>query len=128
MKRRSKAGGGAPNARGRKTATLKRRKVSNDAVRRSSSAAAAEGQVARLRRELNDARDQQTATGGVLKVISHSRLRSAGRARYTCQNLRSGWRPFRLGCENTKPPPVGDSDNRLPGCMRELIAPSNTRA
>jgi hypothetical protein len=69
MKKRSKAGGGAPKARGRKTATLKRRKVSNEAERGSSSAAGADGQVARLSRELNEAR---TATGDVLKVISRS--------------------------------------------------------
>jgi GAF domain-containing protein len=72
MKSRVGAGGVASKARGRKAAKLKRRKVSDDAARRSSSAAGAEGQVARLSRELNEAREQQTATSEVLRVISGS--------------------------------------------------------
>ncbi len=72
MKRRSSASGVASKAGGRKTAKLKRRKVFNEAARRSSSSAGAEGQVARLSRELKEAREQQTATANVLKVVSHS--------------------------------------------------------
>jgi GAF domain-containing protein len=57
MKRRSKAGGKAFNARGHKASTTKRRAASK---------------TARLTRELSDAREQQAATSEVLTAISRS--------------------------------------------------------
>jgi predicted nucleic acid-binding Zn-ribbon protein len=66
MRRRSRASSKTAKARSRKAKTLK-------AVRRTnSSVATRETEVARLRRELDDAREQQSATADVLKVISHS--------------------------------------------------------
>ena len=64
MKRRSRAGGEPIKARRRKTATLKRSTAPKDGRRRSSSAATHETEVARLTRELNEAREQQTASSG----------------------------------------------------------------
>ena len=59
-------------AQRRKTAARKSR-IAPKAVRpRSSSAAREETKVARLTRELNEARQQQRATADVLKVISRS--------------------------------------------------------
>src|SRR6516162_6996770 len=67
MRRRSRASSKLAKARGRKAKALK-------AVRRSSSSASGqETEVARLTRELDDAQEQQTATGEVLKIISASR-------------------------------------------------------
>jgi GAF domain-containing protein len=66
MRRRSRACSKLANARSRKAKTLK-------AVRHSSSSASAqETEVAQLRRELHETREQQTATADVLKVISRS--------------------------------------------------------
>jgi GAF domain-containing protein len=66
MRRRSRASSKPANARSHKAKTLK-------AARRSSpSIAGRETEVARLRRELHEAQEQQTATADVLKVISHS--------------------------------------------------------
>jgi signal transduction histidine kinase/putative methionine-R-sulfoxide reductase with GAF domain len=66
MRRRSKASSKLANARSRKAKTLK-------AVRHSSSSASGqETEVAQLRRELHETREQQTATADVLKVISRS--------------------------------------------------------
>jgi hypothetical protein len=72
MKRRSRAGGPASKARGRKTVKLKRRNVPREVARRNSSAASHKGDFARLSGELNEAREQQAATASVLKAISHS--------------------------------------------------------
>ena len=63
MRRRDKAGGKAAKTRRHKTFTARRR---------GSSAAVQETEVAQLTRELEEAREQQTATSEVLKVISSS--------------------------------------------------------
>ena len=66
MRRRSTASNKLANARSRKAKTPK-------AVRRSSSSASdQESDGVRLRHELDDAREQQTATAEVLKIISAS--------------------------------------------------------
>ena len=69
MKRRSRAGGKASKAQGREALKTKRRDVSKNA---SSSAPIQNAEVARLTRELNEAREQQAATSEVLKAISRS--------------------------------------------------------
>jgi GAF domain-containing protein len=70
MRRRDKAGGKAVKTQRRKT--LKRRYAPKAAYSRSSIAASKETNVARLARERDEAREQQTATADVLKVISRS--------------------------------------------------------
>ena len=67
MKRRSKSSGEPAKARRPKAAKLKRTAAPKVASR---SRAAAQGEVALLARELNEAREQQTATAGVLRMIS----------------------------------------------------------
>jgi len=70
MKRRSGSGGVTSKARGRKTAKPKRRNLPNEGARRRSSPASHEADLAQISRELNEAREQQTATSEVLQVIS----------------------------------------------------------
>jgi hypothetical protein len=65
MRRRSRASSKLAKARSRKAKTLK-------AARRSSSFAGQETEVARLRCELDDARQQQAATTDVLRIVSAS--------------------------------------------------------
>ena len=69
MKRRSKAGGKASKARGREALKTKRRDASKNAP---SSASIQGAEVVRLTGELNEAREQETATSQVLHVISSS--------------------------------------------------------
>jgi signal transduction histidine kinase len=69
---RSKAGRASVKVRRRKTATHKRRAAPKVARRRDRAAAGKKTAVARLSRELKEARHQQTATAEVLKIISGS--------------------------------------------------------
>jgi class 3 adenylate cyclase/putative methionine-R-sulfoxide reductase with GAF domain len=72
MKRRSRAGGKPAKAQRPEAPKLKRRTKSNETIRRTSSARGEKGEVARLTRELNEAREQQAATSEVLGIISSS--------------------------------------------------------
>jgi hypothetical protein len=68
MRRRSRAGGEPVKARRRKTVTRKRRSVLKATRSHISAADGQKGKVARLTRELSEAREQQAATADVLKT------------------------------------------------------------
>src|SRR5262249_48133840 len=70
MRRRSRAGGKPTKTQRRKTTAPERRDATK-AVR-SRNSTGQETEVARLARELNQAREQKIATADVLKVISRS--------------------------------------------------------
>ncbi len=72
MKKRSKAGGEPIKGRRGKAPEPKRRTAPEAEAPSNSSSAGAETEVARLTRELNEAREQQAATSEVLKAISRS--------------------------------------------------------
>ena len=72
MRRRSRAGGEPAQAQPGKTGARKSRMTPKAAEPKSSSGAREETRVARLTKELNEARQQLTATADVLQVISRS--------------------------------------------------------
>jgi GAF domain-containing protein len=70
MKRRSKAGGAAIKGRRRKTPKPKRSNAQKTVPRSKASLPGEQTVAARLTRERDEALEQQTATGDVLKIIS----------------------------------------------------------
>ena len=71
MKRRSKVGGQHPKPQRQNASKLKHRSAAN-ATRGLSSAVRHEEQIVRLTRELDEVREQQTATSEVLRALSQS--------------------------------------------------------
>src|SRR5262249_15688564 len=72
MRRRSSADGERAKSQRHKAATPNRRNAPESMGARGPSVPGQETEVARLTRELNEAREHQVATADVLKVISHS--------------------------------------------------------
>src|SRR6516164_3160150 len=72
MRRRSRAGGKSAKLQRRKTTTPERRNASKAVRRADPSVAELQARLERQARELSEAREQQTATAEVLRVISGS--------------------------------------------------------
>jgi hypothetical protein len=72
MKRRSKAVGEPNKTQRRKTPEPKRRNKPKTLARSISSSSGNETEVVRLTRELNEAREQQSATSEILRIISNT--------------------------------------------------------
>jgi hypothetical protein len=72
MRRRSSTGGEPAKARRRKAATRKRRNAPKVTRSRPSSVGGKDKKIALLRRERDEALEQQTAISDILRVISHS--------------------------------------------------------
>ena len=72
MKRRSKVSGKRAQARRPNASKPRLRSASKRASRTTPSVTGEQGEVARVTRELNEAREQQTAASEVLRVISSS--------------------------------------------------------
>ena len=72
MRRRCKVGGARANSKRPKAAKAKRRNAPKAVLRSQSTPIREEVEVARLTRERDKARQQQSATADVLKVISRS--------------------------------------------------------
>ena len=72
MRRRSRAGGKSIKTRRRKTATLKRSNAPKVSGRRTTSSTNADAKIALLKRERDEALEQQKAAAEVLRVISSS--------------------------------------------------------
>ena len=70
MKRRSKVSGHRSRARRPNAPKFKSGSASKQANRTTSSVASEQGEIARLARDLKESREQQTATAGVLRMIS----------------------------------------------------------
>src|SRR5271154_500775 len=72
MKRRSRAVGEPNKTRRRKTPEPNRRNKPKTLARSISSSSGNETEVVRLTRELNEAREQQSATSEILRIISNT--------------------------------------------------------